>query len=755
MIAICIISLFALHHHVEAHVKADQPIAGSSIYYLDSSETNNWRASAEIQTKGSSKTNDLTIPATVPGDLLSDLKAAGIIGEPYYEVNFRNSSLWDDNVWTYTIQFTTMSVLTIDSTSNNSGVVKALLVFDGIKMGAEIKLNGIKLGMALDQFSRWEYDVTETLLSPFEDVLNTLEVSFDSATCVNGRFMACTGGWDWAPYTTTRSAGTHANTFTKGLWKSVYVVGMSEGVAISHVVPQIKYRGAYPTQRLVDGAHSGFDVTVRVFFAQLSSSSQSSSQSSIVISGELTVDTEWGSTKKVAVNVPADRSNYVTINVSAEAKDILLWWPNGLGDTHLYQINVTFTPSSSLPSTSTSTSIATSATPTLPIPLLVSRTVGFRHFALVTGNDTDPSYVKDSVGKDGTSTLGMFWRVNGAPLWSRGANMIPMDELEGRLDDAAHRRLVMSSAEANMNTLRVWGGGMFLPSSFYDECDKQGILVYHDMQYAQQGHAPLKTIIQEDELRHNVRRLASHASIVMWDGCNECHVVLNTTTGIYATFVMTVVAEEDGSRALWPSCPASGWTGGVDRLTSIPNGKVLTTPVGGPRFETHGPYQHGSGFPQVNGPSALSPFSPNVPISVQGNKGKETGIAQSNVFASEFGCVVMSSFESMSPTIDPIHWSLHGGAPPDNCTGGFNKVCIGNNVMAQRNYPCDSVIDAYFDTSGTYYSDVGELPFKRGLYHCMLGQAIEMKSNIETRKSLNEIGHILWQLNEIWPTGVR
>ena len=70
--------------------------------------------------------------------------------------------------------------------------------------------------------------------------------------------------------------------------------------------------------------------------------------------------------------------------------------------------------------------------------------------------------------------------------------MIPMDELEGRLDDAAHRRLVMSSAEANMNTLRVWGGGMFLPSSFYDECDKQGILVYHDMQYAQQGHAPLK-----------------------------------------------------------------------------------------------------------------------------------------------------------------------------------------------------------------------------------------------------------------------
>eukprot|EP01051_Picozoa_sp_SAG22_P033879 SAG22_NODE_15066_length_358_cov_0.602317_1_plen_66_part_10 len=50
---------------------------------------------------------------------------------------------------------------------------------------------------------------------------------------------------------------------------------------------------------------------------------------------------------------------------------------------------------------------------------------------------------------------------------------------------------------------------------------------------------------------------------------------MGTATGIYATFVMTVVAEEDQSRAIWPSCPALGWTGGVDRLTSIPNGKPL------------------------------------------------------------------------------------------------------------------------------------------------------------------------------------
>ena len=151
-----------------------------------------------------------------------------------------------------------------------------------------------------------------------------------------------------------------------------------------------------------------------------------------------------------------------------------------------------------------------------------------------------------------------------------------------------------------MNTLRVWGGGIFLPRAWYEACDELGIMVYHDMQYAQGGHSPKNTTTQDAELRHNIRRLASHPSIVVWDGCNECHVVIGTGTGIYATFVMTVVAEEDKSRPVWPSCPASGWTGGVNPLTSIPNGKPLTTPEKTYSMETHGPYTHGTGYSHVH-----------------------------------------------------------------------------------------------------------------------------------------------------------
>mmetsp|Transcript_19024 Transcript_19024/g.23340 ORF Transcript_19024/g.23340 Transcript_19024/m.23340 type:complete len:156 (-) Transcript_19024:756-1223(-) len=154
----------------------------------------------------------------------------------------------------------------------------------------------------------------------------------------------------------------------------------------------------------------------------------------------------------------------------------------------------------------------------------------------------------------------MLFRVNGAAIWSRGANMIPMEELEGRMTSDAFKRLLLSASEANMNMLRVWGGGIILPDIFYDTCDELGILVYHDMMYAQSGHSPRVNRVQENELRHTVRRLASHPSIVLWDGCNECPVIMHTPTGIYASFVLQTVIEEDASRPVWPSCPALGWT---------------------------------------------------------------------------------------------------------------------------------------------------------------------------------------------------
>ena len=80
----------------------------------------------------------------------------------------------------------------------------------------------------------------------------------------------------------------------------------------------------------------------------------------------------------------------------------------------------------------------------------------------------------------------------------------------------------------------------------------------------------------------------------------------------------------------------------------------------------------------------------------------------------------------------------------------------GTNAMAERNYDCDPIISRYFGEEAASVASLnttGEHKFKKQLYQCMLGQALEIKSDIEARRSSNTYGIIVWQFNEIWPTG--
>ena len=147
-------------------------------------------------------------------------------------------------------------------------------------------------------------------------------------------------------------------------------------------------------------------------------------------------------------------------------------------------------------------------------------------------------------------------------------------------------------------------------------------------------------------------------------------------------------------------------------------------------------------------------------------------MTQPNIFASEFGCIGMSSFESMSPLLKPEHWGLHAGLPADNCSTSWDRECHGDNPMSLRNYPvrtqticrllaihgpsltdrlrvqCDNLISYYFDLNNTQVDEVGEQVFKKQLYQCMISQALELKGDIETRRAGNTYGIIVWQFNE-------
>jgi beta-mannosidase len=137
----------------------------------------------------------------------------------------------------------------------------------------------------------------------------------------------------------------------------------------------------------------------------------------------------------------------------------------------------------------------------------------------------------------------------------------------------------------------------------------------------------------------------------------------------------------------------------------------------------------------------------------------------------------------MSGTMSSGSWGLHGGSSPDTCENviGNKNKCEGNNNMAERNYPCDTHIVAYFGNH-TSLDGIGESAFQMQLYQCMVAQSLWMKGEIEKRRSKNSFGLLvsmpslpffldcvnatsshpdilleyfiqIWQLNENWPTG--
>ena len=116
------------------------------------------------------------------------------------------------------------------------------------------------------------------------------------------------------------------------------------------------------------------------------------------------------------------------------------------------------------------------------------------------------------------------------------------------------------------------------------------------------------------------------------------------------------------------------------------------------------------------------------------------------VKVSEFGGSVFSSFESISPMLDEQDWSIHGGSTRDNCVQiilNENK-CIGNNPMAERNYPCDNHIEAYFGHHDL--DEIGEYHFQKQLYLCMIAHTLWMKSEIERQRSTNSFGTLVCRI---------
>ena len=207
-------------------------------------------------------------------------------------------------------------------------------------------------------------------------------------------------------------------TFGFGIGRSVYLLPLPAGsAAITQFVPHTFYTGGHPTRLLNDTTHAGFEVRCQLDL-----------HAAVAGSGTVSVLGSWPGAARQSkrVSLPVGASSVALVLDAAQTKAARLWHPNGQGDQVLYNITATFAPDAG--------PVATT-----------SRRLGFRHIALVTANDTDPSTHAALASADGSGQHTMFFRVNGAALYARGANKIPMDLMDGRLTAGEHNRFAQTT----------------------------------------------------------------------------------------------------------------------------------------------------------------------------------------------------------------------------------------------------------------------------------------------------------------------
>ena len=415
------------------------------------------------------------LKATVPGDLLTDLENGKLISldKPRYEEEICKEFLAD--TWTYKCNFPVPDGFR----------GRAVLVCEGLDTLAAIRLNGVLVGESDNMFVGRSFTLPADLVKAGE---NALSVTFRSVIEECRSHTDELASWEYAPKSLdirqrqwVRKAGCHFGWDfcpclpTCGIWRPIYVV-IHENPHISSVTVLQEWKSpdsvtvsARGTIELPNEAEE-FSATVSVKVVNLSDGVvlSESTRENVLLKREM----EFGS-----------------VTLESVPKDIL-WWPRGYGSHPLCTVVV------DLIDVSDGHVFAS-----------VSKRTGLRRIELSRGSD----------GK------GFTFVVNGTPVLARGGSWVSTDIMHGRVTPERQRELIKMCVRGNMNMIRVWGGGVYETDFFYDLCDEFGILVWQDMMFACACYPATPEFAKSatDEVRYQVRRLASHPCIAIWCGNNE------------------------------------------------------------------------------------------------------------------------------------------------------------------------------------------------------------------------------------------
>ncbi len=415
-------------------------------------------------------------PATVPGVVHTDLLQNKIIEDPFFRLNERGLQWIDKEDWIYETRFSLSSDMMQKENMD--------LIFEGLDTYADVYLNDECILKADNMFRRWSLPVKQYI----KEGDNVLKIYFHSPIKID------VPKWDALPYhypatndqsenggvldkkisVFARKAGYHygwdwgPRLVTSGIWRPVYIKAWSDS-RINDVFMEQKQVDA---NKAVIAGHVELNTDKDINGATVTVTDEATGK----VLGKQQTDLKKG-------------LNQVTVNfVLTKPK---LWWSNGLGEPHLYRFRTDVTANKEI---------------------LDSKTekVGIRSLKVVHQPD-----------KDGHT---FYIELNGRPVFAKGANYIPCDNFLPRVTPDIYKKTILDAANANMNMLRVWGGGTYEDNLFYDLCDEHGIMIWQDFMFACSMYPAEGALLESirQEAIDNVRRLRNHACIALWCGNNEC-----------------------------------------------------------------------------------------------------------------------------------------------------------------------------------------------------------------------------------------
>ncbi len=592
--------------------------------------------------------------ATVPGCVHLDLLANDLISEPFYGINERDLQWISDKDWSYKLTFKPESGL-LDRE-------KIILKFNGLDTYAEVLLNEKKILETDNMFHPWEADVKGLLkegdnellvhfFSPINKILPILRSSDYILPADNDQIK------NTSPY--TRKAPYHygwdwgPSFATSGIWQSVELIGIGNW--------------------FIDSAH---------IFQKEVSSNKAELALNLVVESSIDADAELlliekKSNIKISKNLQLKNGeNQLSEAITIDDPD--LWWPIGHGDQNLYEFQI--------------------ALETKEWKEELTKRIGIRDFK-----------VEQKKDEQGT---GFTFVINGKSIFSKGANWIPADSFTTRLKKQDYEKLLKSALQANMNTLRVWGGGIYESDDFYDLCDEMGILVWQDFMFACSLYPGDDTFLNsvEREARYQVDRLKHHPSIILWCGNNEIawawhnwgwkekypeEVYQDDYRKLFHGVLPKICQELDPYRYYWPSSP-----GDSDTLPETGQG-------------------YGSGdnhFWDVwHGGKDFSAFEDNI-----------------GRFMSEYGMQSFPDLKTVDLFCDRSQQNLES-----DIIKSHQKASLGNGNV-------EKYVDMYFPKSKNFKSFVI-------ITQIMAGEAIKRAVEAHRRAMPYCMGSLYWQLNDCWP----